>query len=93
MDMSALAQQREKLAAGRRTGVEGLVTNPRLLSIALVAGGLNYGYEWVLRFDIISLQRLTQICSGKALVSMRGAVQGRLLVHTGTGRCTAFIHQ
>lgn len=46
-EVSALAQRREKLAAGRRTGVEGLVTNPRLLSIALVAalGGLNYGYE------------------------------------------------
>ncbi|KAI0033480.1 hexose transport-related protein [Vararia minispora EC-137] len=46
-EVSALALRREKLARGRRTGVEGLVTNPRLLWIALVAalGGLNYGYE------------------------------------------------
>ena len=56
-EVSALAQRREKLAAGRRTGVEGLVTNPRLLTIALVAalGGLNYGYEYVQGFDATTL--------------------------------------
>ena len=47
--VNALAVRREKLASARRNGVEGLVTNPRLLMVALVAalGGLNYGYECV----------------------------------------------
>ena len=46
-DVVALANRSEKLTAGNRNGVEGLLSSPRLLKIAIVAalGGLNYGYE------------------------------------------------